>query len=199
MADMDSHTLEGLTLRLEAAERGLRGAKRAMWTGSILIVLAVGGAVWWMGTRAPVTGIPETVEAQRFIVRDGQGAARAMLEQSEGGATQLVFFRDPLAGEGWRQHASTGPFSFGARAVSAGSQLMLSDRDSGNFQLTTGNMSFTRGDKPSVLLATDGGQSRIWLSDSTGNMQVLSAGLLADVAAKPSVRASHPPKRRHGR
>src|SRR5262249_43398119 len=115
---MDSHILEGLTLRLEAAERGLRAARRTMWMGSVVVALAIGGAAYWMSQRAPAAGIPETLEAQRFVVRDAQGAARALFEQSEGGATQLVFFRDPVAGDGWRQQASTGPFSFGVRSLS---------------------------------------------------------------------------------
>ena len=46
---MDSHTLEGLTLRLEAAERALRGARRAMWMGSAIVALAIGGA--WLTSQ----------------------------------------------------------------------------------------------------------------------------------------------------
>jgi len=196
---MDSHTLEGLTLRLEAAERGLRGARRAMWLGSILVVLAIGGAAWWLISRAQVGPPPTTIEAQRFIVRDAQGSARAVLQAMDSGGTQLVFFRDPLPGDRWRESVGNGPFSFGVRSLSTHSQLMLTDRDGGDFQLTTGNLSFTFEDKPKVMLATDGGPPRIWLADSTGTMQMLSAGLLADVAAKRSEHVSHPPKHRRGR
>lgn len=195
---MDSHTLEGLTLRLEAAERGLRGARRAMWIGSLLVVVALGAAAWWLIGRAQVGAPPAIVEAQHFVVRDAQGSARAVLEALDSGGTQLVFFLDPLPGEKWREVVGNGPFSFGVRSLSAHSQLLLHDRDGGDFQLTAGNLSFTRGGKPSVLLATDGGQSRIWLADTTGNMQVLSAGLLADVAARRGEKVSHPPKRRRG-
>src|SRR5262249_12359340 len=111
---MDSHTLEGLTARLEAAQRGLKSARQAMGLGSVVILLVVGAAVWWyvdptLGRVASQT----TVEAQHFIVRDAQGAARAALELSEDGATQLVFFQDPLAGDQWRGHSKLGPFSFG--------------------------------------------------------------------------------------
>ena len=197
MADMDSHILEGLTLRLEAAERGLRGARRAMWMGSILVVLAIGGAAWWLITRAQV-GTPTTIEAQHFVVRDAQGAARGLLELTDDGATQLVFFRDALPGEEWRAHAKAGPFSFGVRSLSAHSQLVLGDREGANCQLTTGNLSFAINERPKLMLGTDSTGSRIWLADTTGNMQVLSAGLLADVAARRSEKASHPPKRRRG-
>ena len=187
---MDSHTLEGLTLRLEAAERGLRSARRAMWTGSILVVLAVGGAAWWLISRAQVGVAPTTVEAQHFVVRDAQGAARAVLQQSAGGSTQLVFFRDPLAGEEWRKHTSTGPFSFGVRALNGGSQLTLWDTDGPNFQLMPGNLSFGGPDKPMVVIATDGGPPRLWLADTTGNAQALTADLIADVTAKSAAKAS---------
>ena len=192
---MDSHTLEGLTLRLEAAERGLRGARRAMWMGSFLVVLAMGGAAWWASNHMSAAVPSATVEAQQFVVRDGQGLAHAVLESLESGGTQLVFFRDPVAGEAWRQHTGTGPFSFGVRALSANSQLMISDRDGGQLQITSENLSFGRSGKPDMLLATDGGASRIWLADSTGNMQALSAGLIAEVA-KRAAPASHTTKRR---
>jgi hypothetical protein len=192
---MDSHTLEGLTLRLEAAERGLRGARWAMWMGSLLVVLAMGGAAWWVSNHMS-TGVPSaTVEAQQFIVRDGQGLAHAVLESLDSGGTQLVFFRDPVPGDAWRQHTGTGPFSFGVRSLSANSQLMISDRDGGQLQVTSDNLSFGRSGKPAMLLATEGGASRLWLADSTGNMQALSAGLLADLA-KRTAPASHSTKRR---
>ena len=194
---MDSHTLEGLTLRLEAAERGLKGARRAMWTGSILVALAIGGGAWWLAGHLPAGAASETVEAQHFVVRDAQGAARAMLEWSAGGNTQLVFLRDPVAGEGWR--SSAGPFSFGVRSLSAHSQVMLSDRDGTNFQLTSDNLSFDSTGTPRLLLGADARGSRLWLRDSTGSMHVLSAGLLADAAARGGARSSPPPKHRRKR
>jgi len=195
---MDSHTLEGLTLRLEAAERGLRGARRAMWMGSFLVVLAMGGAAWWFGRAQPM-GTPETLEAQHFVVRDAQGAARAVLQQSAGGSTQLVFFRDPLAGEEWRKHTSTGPFSFGVRALNGGSQLTLWDKDGPNFQLMPGNLSFGGAEKPLVVLSTDGGPPRLWLADSTGNMQALTSSLIADVASRSAPKGGTPTKHRRRR
>lgn len=194
---MDSHTLEGLTLRLEAAERGLRGARRAMWMGSLLVVAAIGGAVWWM-SREQVAGTPETLEAQHFIVRDAQGAARAVLQQSAGGSTQLVFFQDPLAGDEWRKHTSTGPFSFGVRALNGGSQLMLHDTSDRDFQLMPSNLSFSDTDKLKVLIATDGGSPRLLLADSTGDPQVLTTNVLAD-AAKRSAKPNPAPKHRRRR
>ena len=196
---MDSHTLEGLTLRLEAAERGLRGARRAMWMGSILVVLAVGGAAWWLISRAQVGIAPTTVEAQHFVVRDDQGSARAVLELSDAGNAQLVFFRDPLPGDGWREHAGSGPFSFGVRSLSAHSQLMLSDRDGTNFQLTTDHLSFDSTGTPRLLLGANGRGSRMWLADSTGSMAMLSANMIADALGKGSVKASAPPRHRRRR
>ena len=191
---MDSHILEGLTLRLEAAERGLRGARRALWTGSILVAAAIGGGAWWVVNHLPTSASHETVEAQHFVVRDAQGLAHAVLESSEGGSTQLVFLRDPVAGDGWR--SSAGPYSFGVRSLSARSQVMLSDRDGTNFQLTTGNLSFDSTGTPRLLLGADARGSRIWLRDSTGTMQILNAGLLADAGAKRSPKPGAPAKHR---
>jgi len=195
---MDSHTLEGLTLRLEAAERGLRGARRAMWMGSFLVVLAMGGAAWWVSNAIPAGVAPATVEAQQFIVRDAQGLARAVFESLPNGGTQLVFFRDPAPGDRWREQTGTGPFSFGVRSLRDHSQLALSDRDGATFQLMSGNLSFSKNEGPKVAFATDSAGGRIWLADSTGNMQVLSAGLLADVA-KRSAKSSPAPKHRRRR
>jgi hypothetical protein len=193
---MDSHILEGLTLRLEAAERGLRAARRAMWTGSILVAAAIGGGAWWVASHLPTGAAAETVEAQHFVVRDAQGQARAVLESSEGGSTQLVFLRDPIAGDGWRGRANAGPYSFGVRSISARSQVMLSDRDGTNFQLTTDNLSFDSTGTTRLLLGADQRGARIWLADSTGSMQLLNAGLLADAAAKLSPKPSPAPKHR---
>ena len=191
---MDSHTLEGLTLRLEAAERALRGARRAMWTGSILVALAIGGGAWWVGTHLPAGTSHESIEAQHFVVRDAQGQARAVLEATDGGSTQIVFLRDPVAGDAWR--TSTGPYSFGVRSLSARSQVMLSDRDGTNFQLTTDNMSFDSTGTARLLLGADQRGARIWLADSTGTMQMLNAGLLADASAKRGTKPSPAPKHR---
>jgi hypothetical protein len=195
---MDSHTLEGLTLRLEAAERGLRGARRALWMGSLLVALAMGGAAWWVVRSVPTGAVQETVEAQHFVVRDGQGLARAVLESSDGGNTQIVFLRDPVAADGWRDRAKAGPFSFGVRSLSAHSQVMLSDRGGVNVQLTTDHLSFDSTGTSRLLLGADERGARIWLSDSTGSMQVLTAGLLAQ-AAKRTAKPSPPPKRRRRR
>jgi len=195
---MDSHILEGLTLRLEATERALRAARRAMWMGSFLVVLAMCGAAWWVTNRMPTAVAPATVEAQQFIVRDAQGFARAVFESLPNGGTQLVVFRDPQPGEKWRERTGTGPFSFGLRSLSNTTQLMLNDRDGATFQLMSGNFSFSKNDTPMVTLATDPAGGRIWLADSTGHMQVLSAGLLADVA-KRSAKPSPVPKHRRRR
>jgi hypothetical protein len=169
-----------------------------MWMGSFLVVLAMGGAAWWFGRAQPM-GTPETLEAQHFVVRDAQGAARAVLQQSAGGSTQLVFFRDPLAGEEWRKHTSTGPFSFGVRALNGGSQLTLWDKDGPNFQLMPGNLSFGGAEKPLVVLSTDGGPPRLWLADSTGNMQALTSSLIADVASRSAPKGGTPTKHRRRR
>jgi hypothetical protein len=194
---VDSHTLEGLTLRLETAERGLRAARRAMWLGSILVVLAIGGAAWWLGGRLQVGGTPEVVEAQRFVVRDAQGEARAVLEAMPSGGTQLVFFRDPLPGETWRERETGGPFSFGARSLSAHTQLMLDSREGGSFQLSPEKLSFD-GPQGLLMLGTDSGKTGLSLPDSTG-MKMLDARLLADILAKSSPKASPPPKHRRKR
>jgi hypothetical protein len=196
---MDSHILEGLTLRLEAAERELRGARRAMWMGSFLVVLAIGGGAWWVSdTMMRSSAAGGTIEAQQFVVRDAQGRAHGVLESLDSGGTQLVFFRDPVPGEKWRELTGTGPFSFGVRSLRANSQLVLSDREGGQLQVTSENLSFGESGKPDMLLATDGGTSRIWLADSTGTMQALSASLIAD-ATKRAAPASKAPKRRRGR
>ena len=197
---MDSHTLEGLTLRLEAAERGLRGARRAMWMGSFLIVLAIGGAAWWLVDRAQIGTPPTTIEAQHFVVRDAQGSARAVLEAMDSGGTQLVFFRDPVPEDRWREFVGNGPFGFGVRSSpGAHSQLLLGDRDGRNLVLTPTNLFFDIHNTPKLLLGTDGAESRIWLADSTGNMKMLNASLLGDILAKRSEKVSHPPKHRRGR
>ena len=193
---MDSHTLEGLTLRLEAAERGLRGARRAMWMGSILVVLAIGGGVWWFGIRAQVGTPPATIEAQHFVVRDAQGFARGVLESLPNGGTQLVIFRDPQPGDRWRELTGPGPFSFGVRTLSASSQLMLWNRDGANLQIMPGSVGMANRDMSRVVLESGPGDARLWLADSTGKMQVLNAALLADVAAKGSARPSAPAKHR---
>lgn len=194
---MDSHTLEGLTLRLEAAERGLKAARRAMWMGSLLVVAAIGGAAWWI-TRAQPVGTPETLEAQHFVVRDAQGAARAVLQQSAGGSTQLVFFRDPLAGDEWRKHTSTGPFSFGVRALDGKQQLVLWDQDGSNFQLMTGTLLFSASDKPKLVLEATGGP-KLMLADTTGNWQTLTSNLIADVTSRSAAKASTQTKHRRRR
>ena len=191
---MESHILEGLTLRLEAAERGLSSARRAMWMGSLLVVAATGGAVWWV-SRAPVVETPETVEAQHFIVRDAQGAARAVLQQSAGGSTQLVFFRDPLIGDEWRQHTSTGPFSFGVRALDGGSQMVFNDREGGTLQFAPTGLALTRGGVLRLSFEPGESEPRIGLVDSTGKTQALTPSLLASVA-KPAAKAGTQPKRR---
>jgi len=196
---MDSHTLEGLTLRLEAAERALRGARRAMWTGSAIVALAIGGAAYWLVSHAPPGASHETIEAQHFVVRDGQGLARGVFEALDDGGTQLVVFRDPKPGDGWRGDVHTGPVNFGVRSLSAHSQLLLSDRDGSNVQLTTGNLSFDTTGTPRLLLGADGRGSRIWLADSTGAMQVLNAGLLADASGKKGNKPSAPSKHRRKR
>jgi hypothetical protein len=190
---VDSHTLEGLTLRLETAERGLRAARRAMWLGSILVVLAIGGAAWWLGGRLQVGGTPEVVEAQRFVVRDAQGEARAVLEAMPSGGTQLVFFRDPLPGETWRERETGGPFSFAVRVLSAHSQLMLGNRDGDSFQLSPANLFWDSPQGVKLLLGSDSGKMGIMFPDSTG-MKILDAGLLADILGKSSTKASPPPK-----
>src|SRR5262245_44324918 len=129
---MDSHTLEVLTGRIEAAERALGAARRAIWLGSLVVLLVLGAAVWWAVDptfgRGAISG-PKEVEAQRFILRDTHGDARAVLEAMDSGGTQLVFFRDPLPGDTWRDHAGNGPFSFGVRSLASMSQLALSSRD----------------------------------------------------------------------
>src|SRR5262245_66696810 len=112
---MDSHTLEGLTLRLEAAERGLKAARRAIWTGSVLVMLGAGGAVYWLSERMTAAATPETVEAQHFVVRDAQGFARGVFESLGEGGTQLVGFRDPRPSDQWREPAGTGPCRLGVR------------------------------------------------------------------------------------
>ena len=193
---MDSHTLEGLTLRLEAAERGLRGARRAMWTGSILVVLAMGGAAWWVVNNMPTSTGQETVEAQHFVVRDAQGNARGVLESLPNGGTQLVIFRDPLPGDGWRGRTGPGPFSFGIRTLTASSQLMLWDRNGGNLQVMPGTVAMASNEKPMVVLESGGGNAKLWLADSTGGMQALNAGLLADAAAKRGAKPGAAPKHR---
>ena len=191
---MDSHTLEGLTLRLEAAERALRGARRAMWTGSILVALAMGGAAWWVVNNMPSTASRETVEAQHFVVRDAQGLARAVLEANNG--TQLVIFRDPLPGDGWREHTGPGPFSFGVRTLSASSQLMLENRDGASLQVTPGSVGMANKDVPKVVLEAGTGDAKLWLADSTGKMQTLDPGLLAAALSKPAAKASATAKHR---
>ena len=196
---MDSHTLEGLTLRLEAAERALRGARRAMWMGSVIVALAIGGAAYWLVRHQPTGASSETVEAQHFVVRDGQGLARGVFEALADGGTQLVIFRDPKPGDGWRGGVHTGPVNFGVRSLSANSQLLLSDRDGSNVQLTTANLSFDTTGTPRLLLGADGRGSRIWLADSTGAMQMLSAGLLADASGRRSSKPGPVPKHRRKR
>ena len=195
---MDSHTLEGLTLRLEAAERGLRGARRAMWMGSLLVAAAIGGGAWWVVNNMPTGASQETVEAQHFVVRDAQGAARAVLETESPGGTQLVFFRDPQPGDAWRERTGPGPFSFGVRALSARTQLMLWDRDGANLQIMPGDIGMAINDKVRLTLE-GGGDPRLWIADSTGKAQALSFGLLADLVAKHSASPSPAPKHRRRR
>jgi hypothetical protein len=122
-----------------------------------------------------------------------------VLQQSAGGSTQLVFFRDPLAGDEWRKHTSTGPFSFGVRALTGGSQLTLWDSAGPNFQLMPDNLSFNAADKPRVMIATDGGPPRLWLADTTGTMQALTSNLIADATAKSAAKASTQTKHRRRR
>jgi hypothetical protein len=107
-----------------------------------------------------------------------------------------VFLRDPIAGDGWRGRANAGPYSFGVRSISARSQVMLSDRDGTNFQLTTDNLSFDSTGTTRLLLGADQRGARIWLADSTGSMQLLNAPLLADAAAKRSPKPGPAPKHR---
>jgi hypothetical protein len=193
---MDSHTLEGLTLRLEATERALRGARRAMWTGSILVALAIGGGAWWVVNNMPTSTSQETVDAQHFVVRDGQGFARGVLESLPNNGTQFVIFRDPLPGDQWRGHTGSGPFSFGVRTLSANSQFMLSTRDGSDIQVTPGSIAMGTKGNATVVLESAAGNPRLWLMDSTGTGQALSAGLLADLAAKHAAKPAPAPKHR---
>jgi len=194
---MDSHTLEGLTARLEAAERGLTGARRAIWTGSVLVALSIGGAVWWwVGSPRIGTGAG-TVEAQHFVVRDANGAARAALELTDDGATQLVFFQDPLPGDEWRSRAKTGPFRFGVRSVRSLSQLVLADPSGAALQFTPGEMSMTQSGTPGLVLEARPIPA-IYLSDSTGHVQVLNSAALNDLLAKRATAPARPPKHRRG-
>jgi hypothetical protein len=193
---MDSHTLEGLTLRLEAAERALRGARRAMWTGSILVALAMAGAAWWVVRNLPSSASRETIEAQHFVVRDAQGSARGVLESLPNGGAQLVMFRDPQPGDQWSGHTGPGPFSFGIRTLSTGSQLMLWDRNGGNLQVTPGSVGMAINEKPRVVLESAAGDSKLWLMDSTGTGQALNAGLLADLVARRGAKPATAPKHR---
>jgi hypothetical protein len=169
-----------------------------MWLGSILVVLAIGGAAWWLGGHVSASGTPEVVEAQRFIVRDGQGSARAVLEAMPSGGTQLVFFRDPLPGETWRERETGGPFSFAVRVLSAHSQLMLGNRDGDSFQISPANLFFDSPQGVKLMLGSDSGKMGIMFPDSTG-MKMLDARLLADILAKSSPKASPPPKHRRKR
>jgi hypothetical protein len=195
---MDSHTLEGLTARLEAAELGLRKARQAMLLGSFVVLLVIGGAVWWwVGSPRVGTGAG-TVEAQHFVVRDANGAARAALELTEDGATQLVFYQDPLPGEDWRLHAKTGPFRFGVRSVRDLSQLVLSDPSGAALQFTPAELSMGQTPTPGLVF-TARPIPAIYLSDSTGHGQMLTAAALDDLLAKRAAVPARPPKHRRGR
>jgi len=204
---MDSHTLEVLTVRIEAAERALKSARRAIWLGSFVVLLAIGGAVWWaldptFGRGVgPKTGEGQQVEAQRFVVRDAQGAARAVLGVSDGGATQLVFLQDGVPGDAWRQHEEDGPFSFGVRTISSGPQLLLNGRDGKRFGVTPTDLTLNSKDPGVgvVLTSSPSGEAQIGLADSTGTMQIVSAGTLKELLSKRAAAPGRPPKRRHSR
>jgi hypothetical protein len=198
---MDSHTLEILTVRIEAAERALRSARRAMWLGSIVVLLVSAGAVLWALDPTLGRGPGKesgTVEAQRFVVRDAQGSARAVLEALPSGGTQLVFFREPLAGDTWREHTGTGPFSFGVRSVRDLSQLVLSNSSGEDLQFTPANLSMGKHQTPGFVVSA-GPTPGIWLADSTGRMQMLNANVIADVLAKHPEPARPPQKHRRKR
>jgi len=193
---MDSHTLEVLTERIEAAERGLRAARRALLLGSVVVLLVVGGAVWWY--LDPTLGRgegPKTVEAQHFIVRDAQGAARAALELSEAGSVQLVFYQDPLPGDAWREHAGDGPFGFGVRSTSTGPQLLLNDHDGKRLQASPTDLTLASG----VVLTSSGGEAQIGLRDSSGATFLLGANTLKQLLSKPAAPVHTPTRRRHAR
>jgi len=195
---MDSHTLEVLTERIEGAERGLRAARRAIVLGSVVVLLVVGGAVWWY--LDPTLGRgegPKTVEAQHFIVRDAQGAARAALELSDAGSVQLVFFQDPLPGDAWREHSANGPFSFGVRSTRDLTQLLIADRNGGGLSYSPGNLMMGPRETPSLVLDSHPPTPAIYLADSTRHMQMLSANSLAGLLSKPAAPARSPSRRRH--
>jgi hypothetical protein len=199
---MDSHTLEVLTERIEAAERGLKGARQAIWLGSVVVLLVFGGAVWWyLDPTLGRGGGPKTVEAQHFVVRDAQGAARAALEVSNGGAIQLVFFQEPLPGEAWREHQEDGPFSFGVRSITTGPQLLLNNREGKRIGITPTDLTLdSRGHGIGVVLSSSpSGEAQIGLADSTGNMHMIGAGALGELLSKRAAAPSHPPRRRRGR
>ena len=202
---MDSHTLEVLTERIEAAERALRAARRAIWLGSFVVLLVLGGAVWWaLDPTFGRGGGPKTVEgqqfeAQRFVVRDPSGAARAVLGVSDGGATQLVFLQDGLAGDAWRQHEEDGPFSFGVRTISSGPQLLLNSRDGKRLGVTPTDLTLNSKDAGVgvVLTSSPSGEAQIGLADSTGSVQMVSAGALRELLSKRATAPGRPSKRRH--
>jgi len=117
-----------------------------------------------------------TIEGRNFVVRDAHGNARAVLQSMDPVGVQLVFFRDPLPGDTWRDRAGQGPFSFAVRDWRGNAQMTMSKRDEGRLDFQPGSIAMSRGEKPTlVLYLTANGEGRINLIDSTGALTSLPA------------------------
>jgi len=75
---MHGQTVDALVRRLERLEGEAR-----RWKGAVGVILAGLAALVLMGQAAPPT-MSRVVEAEKFVLRDTRGKARAWLESSNG-------------------------------------------------------------------------------------------------------------------
>src|SRR5262249_18641750 len=141
--------------------------------GVLLIATLIGLEV---SRRPPRATQGDTIEARNFVVLDAQGRARAVLQSmADPLGVQLVFFRDPISKDAWRDQAGQWPFSFGVRGWRGNAQMIVNARD--GEQLTVLPTSLAMGGRGgiSLLLSGEGGEGRIHLVDSTGAQTTFSA------------------------
>ena len=170
----------GPSTQFAVLEEKISSLRRQLITITVMGVLLMAALIAFQarGRSSPGPGAG-TIEAQRFVVRDAQGRARAVLQSLESNGAQLVFFREPLAGDRWRSQVMPGPFAFGVRDWRGNPQLVLTNAEGAQVALMPNSLALSRSDRGLVLIELPpvaGG--RIILADTSGTRTTLSAATM---------------------
>ena len=82
MNDPDLRTMSDRLDRLERENRRLRRTRALPWVAVVVLALLGAG----------LSEVPKVIEAERFVLRDKQGAIRAALQVEQDGESNLTFF-----------------------------------------------------------------------------------------------------------